>query len=85
MNSLLQGEDTNGGPNSLWVDDEDKRFYEELRELRGEVPGSVLGVKVKEEEGAVEKSEEKKEKDVEVEVGDLEASKVEDEKEIEME
>ena len=34
----------------MWVDEEDKKFYEELRELRGEVPGSVLGVVTKEVE-----------------------------------
>lgn len=33
------------GPQSLWADEEEKRFYEDLRELRGEVPASVLGVK----------------------------------------
>lgn len=38
----------------MWVDEEDKRFYEELRELRGEVPGSVLGVVSKEVEAEVE-------------------------------
>lgn len=38
-----------GGPGSLWQDEEDKKFYEELRELKGEVPGSVLGVLVEKE------------------------------------
>ncbi|GAA5985262.1 hypothetical protein JCM10908_002591 [Rhodotorula pacifica] len=33
------------GPQSLWADEEEKRFYEDLRELRGEVPAVVLGVK----------------------------------------
>lgn len=42
------GEDI-GGPGSLWADEEDKKFYEELRELKGEVPGSVLGLKVEKE------------------------------------
>ncbi|GAA5999470.1 hypothetical protein JCM5350_005782 [Sporobolomyces pararoseus] len=32
------------GPQSLWADEEEKKFYEELRELRGEVPASILGV-----------------------------------------
>lgn len=32
------------GPGSLWADEEEKKFYEELRELRGEVPASILGV-----------------------------------------
>lgn len=33
------------GPQSLWADEEEKKFYEDLRELRGEVPAVVLGVK----------------------------------------
>ncbi|BGP57439.1 hypothetical protein JCM8202_001997 [Rhodotorula sphaerocarpa] len=33
------------GPQSLWADEEEKRFYEDLRELRGEVPAVILGVK----------------------------------------
>ena len=32
------------GPQSLWADEEEKKFYEDLRELRGEVPASILGV-----------------------------------------
>lgn len=53
-----------GGPGSIWQDEEEKKFYEELRELRGEVPGSVLGVlSVKEKEGP--KVEEEKEKEIE--------------------
>ncbi|GAA5864331.1 hypothetical protein JCM3774_002754 [Rhodotorula dairenensis] len=35
------------GPQSLWADEEEKRFYEDLRELRGEVPAVLLGVKDK--------------------------------------
>ncbi|KAG0661052.1 hypothetical protein C6P46_004159 [Rhodotorula mucilaginosa] len=33
------------GPQSLWADEEEKKFYEDLRELRGEVPAVILGVK----------------------------------------
>lgn len=32
------------GPQSLWADDEERKFYEDLRELRGEVPSAILGV-----------------------------------------
>lgn len=49
--SFSTGEEI-GGPGSLWVDEEDKRFYEELRELRGEVPGSVLGLAMKQAESS---------------------------------
>lgn len=31
-----------GGPGSLWADDEERRFYTDLLDLRGEVPGSLL-------------------------------------------
>ncbi|GAA5853891.1 hypothetical protein JCM8547_007487, partial [Rhodosporidiobolus lusitaniae] len=56
------------GPGSLWADEEEKRFYEELRDLRGEVPAAILGVSEekkqeeevgKKEEGEGEKGEEK--------------------------
>ena len=33
------------GPQSLWADEEEKKFYEDLREWRGEVPAVILGVK----------------------------------------
>jgi regulator of nonsense transcripts 2 len=45
------------GPQSLWADEEEKKFYEELRELRGEVPASILGVP-EEEKPAEDKQEE---------------------------
>ncbi|GAA5932084.1 hypothetical protein JCM1841_006860 [Sporobolomyces salmonicolor] len=45
------------GPQSLWADEEEKKFYESVRELRGEVPGSVLGVP-EEEKGEGEKEKE---------------------------
>lgn len=36
-------EDTTiGGPGSPWNDEEEKRFYTDLPDLRGEVPGSLL-------------------------------------------
>lgn len=47
--SAAAGEEI-GGPGSLWQDEEDKRFYEDLKELRGEVPGGVLGLAAKEAE-----------------------------------
>ncbi|KAK9898934.1 ARM repeat-containing protein [Cystobasidium minutum MCA 4210] len=38
-----QSEDTTiGGPGSPWNDEEEKRFYTDLPDLRGEVPGSLL-------------------------------------------
>lgn len=52
-----------GGPGSLWIDEEDKKFYEDLRELRGEVPVSFLGVMVNEKgkgEGGEKEKEETK-------------------------
>ncbi|GAA6010941.1 hypothetical protein JCM10207_004002 [Rhodosporidiobolus poonsookiae] len=46
------------GPGSLWADEEDKRFYEVVRDLRGEVPAAILGVvEEKKEEKEVEGSE----------------------------
>lgn len=61
----------------MWADEEDKKFYEELRELRGEVPGSILGV-------AVEKEEEK-EIVVEAEVEEVESTETENVVEVEEE
>ncbi|KAM0751324.1 ARM repeat-containing protein [Meredithblackwellia eburnea MCA 4105] len=52
--SSLTGEEI-GGPGSLWPDEEDKRFYEELRELKGEVPGNVLGLSAKESDSEAAK------------------------------
>lgn len=38
-----QSEDTSiGGPGSPWNDEEEKRFYTDLPDLRGEVPGALL-------------------------------------------
>jgi regulator of nonsense transcripts 2 len=51
------------GPQSLWADEEEKKFYEELRELRGEVPASILGVP-EEEKAVEEKSSEEKSDEV---------------------
>ena len=31
-----------GGPGSIWADEEEKRFYTDLMDLRGEVPGALL-------------------------------------------
>lgn len=31
-----------GGPGSVWSDEEEKRFYTDLMDLRGEVPGALL-------------------------------------------
>lgn len=55
-----------GGPGSLWIDEEDKRFYEDLKELRGEVPAGFLGVAVPKEGEATEEAEKKTEEDVEM-------------------
>lgn len=33
-----------GGPDSIWTDEEEKSFYEDILDLRGEVPSSLLGV-----------------------------------------
>ncbi|GAA5918328.1 hypothetical protein JCM6882_008215 [Rhodosporidiobolus microsporus] len=46
------------GPGSLWADEEERRFYEDLRDLRGEVPAALLGVP--EEEKKKEEGEEMK-------------------------
>ncbi|GAA5821683.1 hypothetical protein JCM11251_000968 [Rhodosporidiobolus azoricus] len=62
------------GPGSLWADEEERRFYEDLRDLRGEVPAALLGVPEDGTKSAVEeegettdeqqnKEEEKEEKD----------------------
>lgn len=41
--SASQGEDGSiGGPGSPWNDEEEKRFYNDLPDLRGEVPGALL-------------------------------------------
>lgn len=41
--SASQGEDNSvGGPGSPWNDEEEKRFYTDLPDLRGEVPGALL-------------------------------------------
>ncbi|SCV73578.1 BQ2448_7504 [Microbotryum intermedium] len=58
--SFQQGEEI-GGPGSIWIDEEDKNFYEDLRELKGAVPGKFLGLGSKEEDAAV--AEEEQEKD----------------------
>ncbi|KAI5477244.1 regulator of nonsense transcripts 2 [Pseudohyphozyma bogoriensis] len=70
--SFANGEEI-GGPGSLWADEEDKKFYEDLRDLRREVPASILGVAVEKEDGK-EDAEDKKEK-VEVEDGKIDGGK----------
>lgn len=41
--AATQGDDTSvGGPGSPWNDEEEKRFYTDLPDLRGEVPGALL-------------------------------------------
>lgn len=37
-----EGEGYEGGIGSIWADEEEKRFYTDLLDLRGEVPGSLL-------------------------------------------
>lgn len=39
----LDADDGTGSAGSLWADDEERRFYTDLLDLRGEVPGSLLG------------------------------------------
>ncbi|GAA6033062.1 hypothetical protein JCM8097_000126 [Rhodosporidiobolus ruineniae] len=67
------------GPGSIWQDEEERRFYEDLRDLRGEVPAAILGVPEEEvgkkEEGKEEKEEEKVEEEKPVE---MEEEKVEE-------
>ncbi|KAK4050682.1 mRNA decay protein [Microbotryomycetes sp. JL201] len=41
--SFFQTEEV-GGPGSLWIDEEDKAFYEDLRDLQMEVPANFLGI-----------------------------------------
>lgn len=84
--SFTPGEEI-GGPGSLWIDEEDKKFYEELRELQGEVPASVLGiVKGKEEKGKEKEVEVEKEGSrIEVGEGEKEEETTEEDKEAEAE
>lgn len=67
--SFAAGEEI-GGPGSLWLDEEDRDFYEELRELRGEVPSSILGLPAeKEVEKEVDSEAEKPaEEEIETEI-----------------
>ncbi|GAA5822482.1 hypothetical protein JCM5353_000523 [Sporobolomyces roseus] len=64
------------GPQSLWADEEEKKFYEDLRELRGEVPASILGVP--EEQKPVEEKPEEITSETPVEV-DAEEVKTDEE------
>ncbi|BGP26942.1 regulatorof nonsense transcripts 2 [Rhodotorula toruloides] len=50
------------GPQSLWADEEEKKFYEDLVELRGKVPNTLLGVA---EEEKVQEEEMKEEVEIE--------------------
>ncbi|BGP19262.1 hypothetical protein JCM10213_008219 [Rhodosporidiobolus nylandii] len=47
------------GPGSLWSDEEERRFYEDLRDLMGEVPAAILGVPEEEKNPASEDAETK--------------------------
>ena len=40
--SKTGAEDVTLDPGSVWADDEERRFYTDLLDLRGEVPGSLL-------------------------------------------
>ncbi|GAA5988927.1 hypothetical protein JCM11641_002917 [Rhodosporidiobolus odoratus] len=62
------------GPGSVWADEEEKKFYEELRDLRGEVPSAILGVPEEEKKDVAEQ-----EKKAEEEVRLAEADKAEEE------
>ncbi|GAA5860718.1 hypothetical protein JCM1840_001941 [Sporobolomyces johnsonii] len=69
------------GPQSLWADEEEKKFYEGVRELRGEVPGSVLGVPEEEKgEGEKEKEGEADAVEQEARIDDVETDETEVEK-----
>ncbi|PRQ75790.1 Armadillo-type fold [Rhodotorula toruloides] len=66
------------GPQSLWADEEEKKFYEDLVELRGKVPNALLGVA---EEEKVQEVEVKEEAEAEKAEGDEEkdAARIDDE------
>ncbi|SGZ02313.1 BQ5605_C033g11201 [Microbotryum silenes-dioicae] len=66
--SSFQQEEEIGGPGSIWIDEEDKKFYEDLRELKGAVPGKFLGLGDKEVEATVAE-EEKENEDLKMDVG----------------
>ncbi|SCZ95077.1 BZ3500_MvSof-1268-A1-R1_Chr11-3g03587 [Microbotryum saponariae] len=71
--SSFQQEEEIGGPGSIWIDEEDKKFYEDLRELKGAVPGKFLGLGDKEVEATAAEEEKEKEElkmDVENETSD---------------
>ena len=62
QSSFANGGEQEFGAGSVWADEEERKFYEELRELRGEVPASFLGIKEGEKE--VPAGEEKADEDI---------------------
>ena len=42
LNALSDDADGSGGSKGIWNDEEERRFYTDLLDLRGEVPGSLL-------------------------------------------
>lgn len=67
------------GPQSLWADEEEKKFYEDLRELRGEVPAAILGVPEGEDKGKGKEDEEKAEPEAAQAEEAKEVSRIDDE------
>lgn len=53
--NTMNAEDGIGGAGSVWMDDEDKRFYTDLLDLKGEVPGQFLKISEKDKEVIEEK------------------------------
>lgn len=71
------------GTGGVWADEEEKRFYEDLRELKGEVPASFLGVGVGVGGGAVtdkptEEEEEEKEPPIDASPTEVDADPAEE-------
>lgn len=58
--SLLGGDDEGAGAGGKWEDEEERRFYEEIPDLKDYVPRSVLGL---EDGDADEGREDEKEKE----------------------
>lgn len=66
------------GPQSLWADEEEKKFYEDLVELRGKVPNALLGVAEEEKVEEAEVKEDVQEETVEGEE-EKDAARIDDE------
>ncbi|EFI28143.1 transcription factor [Coprinopsis cinerea okayama7 len=64
-NSLLTDSDENITTGGKWEDEEERRFYEEIPDLRDFVPSSVLGVEAASEEESKEQEEAKEKERIE--------------------